>query len=69
MPSHTYKHIEITGSSTTSSDDAIRSAIAEASKTLDHLHWYEVTESRGFIEGGEVKHWQVSLKIGFRLDR
>ncbi len=69
MPSHTYKHIEITGSSTTSSDDAISSAIAEASKTLDHLHWYEVVESRGFISDGKVKHWQVTLKVGFRLDR
>lgn len=69
MPSHTYKHIEVTGSSTEGSDDAIRSAIREASKTLDYLHWYEVTENRGFIEDGEVKHWQVTLKIGFRLNR
>ena len=69
MPSHTYKHIEVTGSSTEGSDEAIRSAIAEASKTLDHLHWYEVIESRGFIEDGKVQHWQVTLKIGFRLNR
>jgi len=69
MPSHTYKHIEVTGSSTEGTDDAIRTAICEASKTLDHLHWYEVTDSRGFIEDGEVKHWQVTLKIGFRLNR
>ena len=67
MPSHTYKHIEITGSSTKSSDDAISSAIAQASKTLENLHWYEVIESRGFIDGGKVKHWQVTLKVGFRL--
>lgn len=69
MPGHIYKHIEVTGSSTESSDDAVRSAVEEAAKTLDHLHWYEVTESRGFIEDGQIKHWQVTLKIGFRLDR
>lgn len=69
MPSHTYKHIEITGSSTKSSDDAISSAIAVAAKTLDHLHWFQVVETRGFIEDGKVKHWQVTLKAGFRLDR
>ena len=67
MPGHIYKHIEVTGSSTESSDDAIRSAVAEAAKTLDNLHWYEVTENRGFIEDGQIKHWQVTLKIGFRL--
>ncbi len=69
MPSHTYKHIEITGSSTKSSDDAISSAIATAAKTLDHLHWFQVVETRGFIEDDKVKHWQVTLKVGFRLDR
>lgn len=69
MPNHTYKHIEITGSSTRSSDDAISSAIAAAAETLDHLHWFQVVETRGFIEDGKVKHWQVTLKAGFRLDR
>jgi dodecin len=69
MPGHVYKHIEVTGSSTEGSDDAIRCAIAEAAKTLDHLHWFEVVESRGFIEDGTVKHWQVTIKVGFRLDR
>lgn len=69
MPGHTYKQIEITGSSAESSDDAVRCAIKEASKTLDHLNWFEVLDSRGFIENGDVKYWQVTLKIGFRLDR
>jgi hypothetical protein len=69
MPGHIYKHIEVTGSSTISSDDAIRSAVTEAAKTLDNLHWYQVTESRGFIEDGQIKHWQVTLKIGFRLGK
>lgn len=69
MPGHTYKHIEITGSSAESSDDAIRCAIKEAARTLDHLHWFEVSGCRGVIEDGEVKHWQVTLTIGFRLNR
>ncbi len=69
MSEHTYKHIEITGSSTKSSDDAIRVAVAEASKNLTDLHWYQVTDQRGFIENGEIKHWQVTVKIGFRINR
>ncbi|MBL4782471.1 MAG: dodecin domain-containing protein [Porticoccaceae bacterium] len=68
MPGHIYKHIEVTGSSTTGTDDAISAAIAEATKTIKHLHWFQVVESRGYIEDGKVKHWQATIKVGFRLD-
>ncbi len=65
---HTYKVIEIVGSSPDSIDQAIRNAIAKASKTLKHLNWFQVTETRGHIVNGEVGHFQVVLKAGFRLE-
>lgn len=65
--SHTYKLTELVGSSTLSSDDAIQNAIAAAGMTLDHMGWFEVVEQRGHIENGKVAHWQVTIKIGFRL--
>ncbi|WP_099722404.1 dodecin [Bordetella bronchiseptica] len=68
MSSHVYKQIELVGASTVSSDDAIAQAIARASDTLRHLDWFEVTETRGHIKDGKVAHWQVSLKIGMRLE-
>ncbi len=68
MNEHTYKHIELTGSSTMSSDDAIRNAIAQAAKTVRNLHWFEVTEMRGHIADGKGAHWQVTLKVGFTLE-
>lgn len=64
---HTYKKIELVGSSRTSIEDAIGNALAEASKSLDHLDWFEVVETRGHIENGAVGHYQVTLKIGFCL--
>jgi len=64
---HTYKKIELVGSSRTSIEDAINNALAEASKSLDYLDWFEVVETRGHIENGAVGHYQVTLKIGFRL--
>ncbi|CAM4260071.1 MULTISPECIES: dodecin [Bordetella] len=67
--SHIYKQIELVGSSTKSSDDAITQAIARASETLRNLDWFEVTEVRGHIKDGKVAHWQVSLKIGMRLEQ
>ena len=67
MPAHTYKVIEIVGSSETSIEDAIRGAVAKASETIDEIGWFEVTETRGHIEGGKVQHFQVTLKIGFTL--
>jgi flavin-binding protein dodecin len=68
MSDHVYKTVEITGSSTTTMEDAVRAAIARASKTLHNLRWFQVTEVRGGIDGGNVGHWQVTLKIGFTLD-
>ena len=65
--SHTYKLTELVGSSTLSSDDAIQNAIAAAGMTLEHMGWFEVVEQRGHIENGKVAHWQVTVKIGFRL--
>jgi len=65
---HVYKTVEITGSSGTSSDDAVQRAIARASKTLQHLRWFEVTQIRGHIEDGKIGHWQVTLKVGFTLE-
>jgi flavin-binding protein dodecin len=68
MPDHVYKSLELTGSSSKSSDDAIRNAIGKASKTMRNMHWFQVTETRGHIDGGKVAHWQVTLKIGFTLE-
>ncbi|AGE28324.1 MULTISPECIES: dodecin [Pseudomonas] len=67
MSNHTYKKVELVGSSTTSIEDAINNALAEASKSLTHLEWFEVTETRGHIENGKVAHYQVTLKVGFRI--
>ena len=68
MSDHTYKIIELTGSSPTSSDEAVRNAIAKASETVHSLRWFEVIETRGQVDGGTVAHWQVTVKIGFTLD-
>jgi len=68
MSDHVYKSLELTGSSAKSSDDAIRNAIAKASKTMRNMHWFQVTDTRGHIDGGKVAHWQVTLKIGFTLE-
>ena len=68
MSEHTYKHIELTGSSTKSSDDAVRNALAQAAKTVRNLHWFQVVETRGHIVDGQVAHWQVTLKVGFTLE-
>ena len=67
MKDHTYKHIEITGSSEAGTDEAIRNAISKASKTIKNMHWFEVVDTRGYIETGAVHYWQVTIKIGFRL--
>ncbi|QYJ87005.1 dodecin family protein [Shewanella mesophila] len=66
--SHTYKIIELVGSSPISSDEAIKNAITEASQSLHHLRWFQVVETRGHLEAGLVAHWQVTVKVGFTLD-
>ena len=64
---HTYKKVELVGSSTTSIEDAINNAMAEANKSIKHLEWFEVTETRGHIKDGKAAHFQVTLKVGFRI--
>jgi flavin-binding protein dodecin len=68
LSDHTYKITEIVGSSPDSIDAAIRSGVARASTTLRNLDWFEVTEIRGHLQDGAVGHFQVSMKVGFRLD-
>ena len=67
MSSRTYKKIELVGTSTVSIEDAIETALASASKSLEHLDWFEVIETRGHIVDGKVGHYQVVMKVGFRL--
>lgn len=68
MSDHIYKVIELVGSSTVSSDEAIRNAIARASQTLKNLDWFELLETRGHLVDGKIAHFQVKLKVGFRLE-
>jgi flavin-binding protein dodecin len=68
MSNHTYRVTEIVGTSHQGIDAAIRNAISRASQTLHGLDWFEMTEVRGHIENGEIEHFQVGLKVGFRLD-
>jgi dodecin len=68
MTNHTYRVTEIVGTSPDGIETAIRNAVRRAGETLRNLDWYEVTEIRGQIDGSEVAHWQVGLKVGFRLD-
>ena len=64
---HVYKKIEVIGSARTSIEDAIKNALEECNKTLHHLEWFEVVDTRGHIVNGEVAHYQVTLKIGMRV--
>jgi flavin-binding protein dodecin len=68
MTNHTYRVTEIVGTSPDGIEPAIRNAVARAGETLRHLDWFEVTQVRGQIEGSEIAHWQVGLKVGFRLE-
>lgn len=68
MKAHTYKLIELVGSSNTGTDDAIRNAITKAAKTVKNMDWFQVVETRGHIVDGKVGHYQVTLKVGFRLE-
>jgi flavin-binding protein dodecin len=69
MPQNVYKKVEIVGTSSEGIEDAIDNAIRTAAKTLNHLDWFEVVETRGHIENGRVAHYQVVLKIGFRIEQ
>ena len=68
MSDHVYKMIEIVGSSPVSSDEAIRNAIETSAKTIRHISWFEVVKTTGHVVEGKVAHFQVTLKIGFRID-
>jgi dodecin len=68
MSDHVYKKIEVVGSSPTGFEEAITNALARAEKTVRNMRWFEVTDTRGYIENGKVGHWQVTLKIGFTLE-
>jgi dodecin len=68
MTEHVYKHLELTGSSATSVEDAIQTAISRADKTIRNMHWFQVIDTRGHIEDGKVVHWQVTIKVGFTLE-
>ncbi len=65
---HVYKILELTGSSTTSIEDAIQTAITKASATVRSIGWFEVLSTRGHVDGGKVDHFQVTLKVGFTLE-
>ncbi|ACP23762.1 hypothetical protein NGR_b23180 (plasmid) [Sinorhizobium fredii NGR234] len=68
MSGHVYKKVELIGSSPKSIDEAIETAISRASKTMRNLDWFEVDQIRGQIVNGEVAHYQVVMKVGFRID-
>ena len=68
MANKVFKQIELTGTSKTSMEDAVQTAVAEAAKTVRNMLWFEVTETRGSIEDGKIAEWQVTLKIGFRVE-
>jgi hypothetical protein len=68
MKDHVYKIIELTGTSTTSVEDAVATAVQRAHKTIKNLGWFEVVETRGTINKGKVEHWQVTVKVGFTVE-
>ncbi|MFE6740939.1 dodecin [Streptomyces tubercidicus] len=68
MTDRTYRVTEIVGTSQESMDAAVRNGIKRASETLRNLDWFEITETRGHIVNGEIDHYQVGLKVGFRLE-
>ena len=68
MKDHVYKLIELTGTSSSSIEDAVGKALQRAHKTIKNLCWFEVLETRGNIEKGKVHHWQVTIKVGFTVE-
>jgi hypothetical protein len=69
MSEHVYKKLELVGSSKKSFDDAVKNALSRASKTMRNMRWFEVIETRGHLEKNKIDHWQVTIKVGFTLDR
>jgi flavin-binding protein dodecin len=68
MSDHVYKKIELVGSSPTSIEEAVQNALSRANKTIRNMRWFEITETRGYIEDGKLSHWQVTVDVGFTLD-
>ena len=71
MSEHVYKALELTGSSPTSptsSDDAVRVALAKASESIRDIRWFEVLDTRGHVKDGRIAHWQVTVKVGFTIE-
>ena len=69
MSDHVYKKLELVGSSTTGIEDAVQNALSLAAQTIRNMRWFEVVETRGHIEDNRINHWQVTVKVGFTLDR
>ncbi len=69
MSDHVYKKLELVGSSPNGIEEAVSNALARANKTIRNMRWFEVTETRGEIEDGKIAHWQVTLEVGFTLDK
>ena len=68
MSNHVYKHIELTGSSPDRIEDAIKNAVAKAGESVHNMRWLEVCDTRAQIDGNQIAHWQVTIKIGFTVD-
>ncbi|HEY0602054.1 MAG TPA: dodecin [Herpetosiphonaceae bacterium] len=68
MSEHVYKVVELVGSSRNSIEDAVNNAIGQASNTIRNMRWFEVVETRGYIENGAVAYWQVTVKLGFTVE-
>lgn len=68
MEDQVYEQIELTGTSTSSIEDAVQKAIKHAHKTLKKLSWFQIVETRGNIAKGKIQHWQVTLKVGFAVE-
>jgi flavin-binding protein dodecin len=68
MKDKVYKQIELTGTSTKSVEDAVNTALKRAGKTIKNLRWFQIVETRGDIDKDVVKHWQVTLKVGFAVE-
>lgn len=68
MADHIYKKIELVGSSSKGIEEAVKNALTRAQKTIRNMRWFEIAETRGYLEAGKIAHWQVTLKVGFTLD-
>lgn len=68
MSEHVYKIVELVGSSRTTIEDAVQNALTKAGESLRHIRWFQVIETRGYVEEGRVAFWQVTIKLGFTVE-